>query len=192
MGVLIAATSLLSSNDIPRLLVTFLFAVGALLAVLSILANESQRSYYRAARELKGTIEDRLDLKELALATTPGMGSRINRLGRVGTFLKIMLVAIAAVDLVGAGIGLEQTLSEESAPHLTQVLVRADSAAAYSALVIASGVTPLVTKRIEPGENLAPIALEPGSYQALLLGDRVCRRPLEVRSGAVQLARIAC
>ena len=107
VGVLIAAATIFSSDDVPRALVALLFLIGALLALLSILANESQHSYYRSARTLKQELETELNLKEVALATTPGMGSRFGRIGRVRTFLKIMLIAIALVDLAGAAFAVD-------------------------------------------------------------------------------------
>lgn len=76
IGVLIAAATLLASESLPRALVGLVFGLGALLAGLSFLANNTQHSYYKAARELKEKLEDRLQLGEFALQTTPGMGSR--------------------------------------------------------------------------------------------------------------------
>ncbi len=83
VGVLIAAATMFSSKDVPRVLVAVLFFVGALLAALSFLANDVQHRYYQSARERKRAIEDALELKDLALATTPGMGSPLARLGKV-------------------------------------------------------------------------------------------------------------
>ena len=99
VGVLIASATMFSSGDVPPELVAVLFFVGTLLAGLSFLANGVQHGYYQAARNRKHDLENRLDLREVALTTTPGMGSEVSRLGRVGAFLKVMLVAIALADL---------------------------------------------------------------------------------------------
>lgn len=74
-------TLLSTSSSVPRGIIALVFLVGALLAVLSILANRTQHGYYRAAREVKGRLEGELRLGDRALTTTPGMGSPLNRVG---------------------------------------------------------------------------------------------------------------
>jgi hypothetical protein len=74
VGVLVAGATLLASDKAPRALVGLVFMLGALLASLSFLANDTQSGYYHAARDLKKRLEERLDLGGGALATTPGHG----------------------------------------------------------------------------------------------------------------------
>jgi hypothetical protein len=196
IGVLIAASTLVASHKIPRLLVAAVFLVGLLLALLSILANETQTSYYHSARDLKRRLEDRLDIRELALATTPGMGSSIRRLGRVGTFLKIMLAAIALTDLIGAGlIAHEQWW--ESAPHRTVVVLTPGSpdrfaSGARPTVVVARNGQVIATREPSTRGAYHSIELEAGRYDLWTASSQRCRATLLVRDAPVQLAVPPC
>jgi hypothetical protein len=65
------------------------------------LANETQHDYYRAARAHKAELEKSLDLGELALSTTRGMGGAARRWGSVTILVRGMLSFLALGDAVG-------------------------------------------------------------------------------------------
>jgi hypothetical protein len=196
IGVLVAATTMLASQDVPRVLVALVFGLGALLAFLSFLANDTQRGYYHAAREVKKKLEGDLDLAGSAIATTPGMGSRVARLGRVGTFLKTMLVAIACVDLVGAGISVADAAGTDSKAAARQVVVRlqaAQRARSEPAVVVVSHDNKAIATRTGlAGEPLRPIGLDPGHYRVSVIGSRLCSRAVSVSSAPLQLVDVTC
>jgi len=102
VGLLVAAVGLLSAaRSAPDGMIAAVFAAGALMAALSLVANRVQHGYYRSARDAMRCAQRRLEL-DPPLATTPGMGSRLERPGRVRSFLAIMLVTLACTDLAGA------------------------------------------------------------------------------------------
>lgn len=190
LGLLVAAATLLASHKVPRLLVAAVFLVGLLLAVLSILANETQTSYYHSARDLKKQIEDKLGIGEFALATTPGMGSGIGRLGKVGTFLRIMLAAIALTDLIGAGL-IAHRQWFESSPHRVVVVLSRTRDPERTVVVAQRGQ---VVAAREPSASGAyrSVKLEPGQYELWAASQHECRKPLLVSSAPVQLAGPPC
>jgi hypothetical protein len=196
IGVLVAGATLLASNGLPEALVGLVFVMGALLATMSFLANDSQHSYYKAARETKERLEEKLELGDVALRTTPGMGSGIARLGRVSTFLKTMLVAIALVDLVGAGISLHDVLEE--APVLPQARVvvripRLDRSPLGTVVVISDGNGHIVSSsRAAPPRIIKPFALDPGRYEVSVLSRRICTQAMDVSTAPLQLVVVAC
>lgn len=196
VGVLIAAATMFSSEDVPRALVAVLFLIGALLALLSSLANEAQHSYYRAARALKSKLEKQLGLEDLALATTPGMGSSFKRLGRVRTFLKIMLVAIAIVDLGGAAFAIEDATADPKSrpPSPRTVLIHLESAKArsWNALVVSRGEKVVESRRLPPQAGRLLLEVPPGHYLVSLAGRSLCQRTIEVDRNSLQLATLAC
>lgn len=110
IAVLVAGIGLLSRpSPGPAGLIAAVFGLGALLAVLSMLANDTQHRYYRRARDRMQHAGELAGMASVSISTTPGMagvGSRgresppkLGRLGRVQTFLRIMLVALAVIDL---------------------------------------------------------------------------------------------
>ncbi|HET7444154.1 MAG TPA: hypothetical protein VFJ57_05795 [Solirubrobacterales bacterium] len=194
IGVLIAALSLFSSDRAPQWLVALLFLVGALLAFLSIMANETQHGYYTAARQQKANLEARLGLKETALATTPGMGSAAKRLGRVGTFLKTMLIAIAVVDLAGGVV----LLTEEAASGAKKVAVvvkvrtQNSNSSLPTTVAVSDDSQLLATRTLDEQDSAKPIRLEPGSYQLWANGRADCSRRLDVSQVPFQAVTLAC
>jgi hypothetical protein len=196
IGVLVAGATLLASQDVPRALVALVFVLGALLAFLSFLANDTQSGYYHAARDLKKKLEKDLELEDSAIATTPGMGSGIARLGRVGTFLKTMLVAIACVDLVGASLSVADAVDTDSNATGSQVAVRViGQSPAYAGpifVVVSRDNKVLATRSGSAGKAMRPISLDPGRYQVSVAGSELCSKPLNVSSTPLQLARVAC
>jgi hypothetical protein len=193
IGVLVAAATLLASEDLPRALVGLVFGLGALLASLSLLANNTQHSYYKSARGLKEKLEDQLQLGEFALRTTPGMGSKLERLGRVGTFLKTMLVAIAFVDIVGAGISAHAAFdSDPRPPNLVKVVMRLPGTEREFTAVISQGGKVIAARTIAADEQMKPLSLEPGKYRVSILGRSICTEEMEVTTAPLQLTNIAC
>ena len=194
VGILIAAATLFSSEDVPRALVALLFVIGALLAGLSVLANEAQHNYYRSARDLKGDLERRLALGELAIVTTPGMGSRLGQLGRVLTFMKIMLVTIALVDLGGAAFVIDDALatSEQEPARTVLIRVAVRQQQAWSGMVISRAREPVETRRLRSGTQALLFELQPGPYLISLAGSNLCRRKIEIGDQPLQLMTIRC
>jgi hypothetical protein len=195
--VLVAAATLLSAHKVPRGLIGLLFVVGALLAGLSILANKTQHSYYVSARKLKAKLEKRLGLGEVALQTTPGMGSGIARLGRVGTFLTVMLVAIGLVDLVGAGLAFGVGTSEDAdTTRRVEVVARLPAAAAAgfaTTVVAADGEgTPVQSRELGGRVDARPFRLLPGDYTFWVAGRTLCRRPVSVAEAPLMIVRLHC
>lgn len=178
VGVLIAAATLLTANDIPRGLVALVFGVGALLAVLTVLANETQHGYYQAAREVKTGLEAELGISDHALATTPAMGSRIKRLGRVGTFLRVMLIGLAVVDAIGVGISIQQARDTKNSPVRVAFKPRFSGARnpAPATLVVSRGSKVTVSRTIKDRGVTPAIALVPGRYVVSLLRREICTR----------------
>lgn len=113
-AILVAGVGLVQSDaDLPRLVEAVPFMIGAFVALLAIAANLTQKDYYLAARDTKSTLERRLGLGDLAIRTTPGMGSRrIRRLGRVTTFQVVVLIALGVADVFGATASLAREPAE--------------------------------------------------------------------------------
>lgn len=193
IGVLVAATTLLASQDVPRGVVALVFCLGTLLAVLSILANNTQSGYYHAARDLKKELEAKLELDQFAIATTPGMGSPITRLGRVGTFLKIMLIAIACVDLVGAGVAIAKARESHEGDEVSQVVFKAPKRRTTAVTVVVSRNGEVVaTRRGTDGNQLKAVSLEPGRYRVWIAGQQLCSQPVDISTTPLQVVAITC
>lgn len=80
---------------------TLVFALGAVIALLSLVVVRVQHSYYRAARAHLRTVETTLHVPEdQRLNTTATMGNRRRRIA-VTQVVNIILVAIAVSDAVG-------------------------------------------------------------------------------------------
>jgi hypothetical protein len=198
VGVLIAALTLVSADDVPRALVALLFGIGALLAGLSVLANETQHTYYRSARNLKQELEQRIELEELAIVTTQGMGSTLRQLGRVRTFMKIMLIAIGLVDLGGAAFVIDdaQSASDDAGEPPRAVLIHVatvdGTADSWSALVLSRAGEPARTRRLKGRSHSALFSLRPGEYRVALGGRILCERKIEIGHRPLQLVTLRC
>jgi hypothetical protein len=79
----------------------WVFGSGLLIVGLSLLAMVTQHQYYRAARDGKTMLETQLNLGELAVRTTPGMGSPRERPLTVRTATLIMLGILGVGDAAG-------------------------------------------------------------------------------------------
>ncbi|HEX8689800.1 MAG TPA: hypothetical protein VF729_06115 [Solirubrobacterales bacterium] len=197
IGVLVAASTLLTSEDLPKALVALVFGLGALLAVLSLLANNSQHGYYQAARQLKEDLESELELGEHALRTTPGMGSKVQRLGRVRTFLGTMLVAIAFVDLTGAGLAVFRAIDTDDVNDPSSMVVIRATGPGFQhepglTLVVSRDGEVIATRAANTGRGIGPFELDPGRYRVSALGRAVCTEGIEVSEAPLQLATVRC
>lgn len=103
LGVLVAATGLLSASKPRAELIAALFVLGAILAGVAAYANQIQHGYYRRTREVKRALEERLELGDLALQSTPGMADpNAGRTPvRVRHALTGFLAALGLADLLG-------------------------------------------------------------------------------------------
>jgi hypothetical protein len=78
------------------------FFVGVVSAILAAAVTKVQHGYYRTARDRMIRFESLLNLKaELQVDTTPTMGGRIKRIGRITTMLYIVFALTAVLDVVG-------------------------------------------------------------------------------------------
>jgi hypothetical protein len=71
-----------------------------------MLATHTQIGYYHAARRQMQRLAENLELGELSLRTTPGLGATVRRLGRVTTFQFTILALLGAADLAGGIVAL--------------------------------------------------------------------------------------
>lgn len=195
VAILLAAVTLLStSTSLPREVIALVFLVGAGLATASILANRTQHGYYRAARDVKGRLETQLGLDDLALSTTPGMGSRFGRLGQVRTFLSIMLAALVAVNLTGFVVCLAKAADGGSAAvraivHV--VLPAGTSPVDVSPLVVSRGERVIRSAELDRRASVF-MSLEPGWYRASIFTTKVCAGSIRVTSVPLQSTRLDC
>jgi hypothetical protein len=103
VAIFAAATGILQlAKSTVGALVAGVYLAGAICCGLALVATRVQQGYYQAARDHKADIESKLELGPLSLATTPGMGSPFRRLGKVTTFISVMLSLLAAIDLAGS------------------------------------------------------------------------------------------
>lgn len=100
----------LSPDDGPPL-AGIVFAAGLVLAWLGRLVVETQHDYYRAARERLQRVEGMLELEELSLRTTPGMGSVYRRRISVKAALLLVFTILLVLDSIGVGYSLWLLLS---------------------------------------------------------------------------------
>jgi hypothetical protein len=94
------------------ILVAIAYVVGTAIALLGSKVVAQTHEHYRAARDHFQEVERRLGLDKtgLALSTTPGMvGNTGGRRMRVTTAARLVLWALAALDLVSAVVALWPT-----------------------------------------------------------------------------------
>lgn len=115
-------------------LTTCVFAVGVFTALFALIATDTQRGYYQAARDHMKSVAKALEIEGWSTRTTPGQGGSAPRLMKVTTAVSVLFVIIAVVDLVGAAFA-----SRHSLPTL---------AASAGALVVVAGTALALKKRI--------------------------------------------
>ena len=190
-ALLAAAVGLRVSTDLPRLPLVALYGAAAIVAFLALFANATQTSYYRAARDKKQRIEEQLDLGDLALATTPAMGSGRKRLGRVRTFQYTMVVVLLAISVVG---GVEAIFADPTPERVdTMLTVVTDAAGPLPVAVAPEGEADVEARaRARPGVPVR-LTLEPGDYRvAVLVEEAVCEDKLEVTNEPMNVAQLDC
>jgi hypothetical protein len=166
IGVLLAATTLLASQDVPRGLVALVFGLGTLLAALSILANNTQSGYYHAARDLKKGLETKLELDGFA---------------------------IACVDLIGAGVAIANAHESHGGQAVSQVVFKTPNHRTTAVTIVVSRNGEVVaTRRGAGGGQLGALGLKPGRYQVWIAGRRLCSQPIDVSTTPLQLIEVGC
>jgi hypothetical protein len=184
----------LLSSSIPLGVPIAVFGLGVVSTVAAILANRTQHGYYRNVRDAKRTLEDRLGLGDLALATTPGMGGRHWRLARVATFQTLILSALLAADLVGLVAGVREAVKSPAAPTIElamRVVVKRGASIRSFPLVlvragkIEAGATP------RPGE-LVLLRVRPGRYTLSALTPSPCSAAAVVTKAPLQSLVVRC
>lgn len=103
LGILGLATGLLRLDDerLSAIVGTGLYFTGVICCILALVAGSVQRSYYRQTKTHKARIEALLGLGDLAIRTTPGMGSTARRLAKVTTFHNAILSILLLLDCTG-------------------------------------------------------------------------------------------
>lgn len=196
----------LYGGDVPRAVPVALFATGAAVSGLAVLAGNTQRTYYRSTRDLKARLEAALDLGDFAILPTPGMvgAGDAGRRGRVGRqrasvkvtdaqkYMMIGLVVAHAVGLVATSRAADPRGMAENGVILA---VRATSRAGTSpgTTVVASVGSTL--KRVETSADGSPtlLRLTPGTYEVSALTDRLCPpQRVEVSAKPLQLLTLRC
>lgn len=101
-GFLAAGIGLLQAvKGTLNILVALVFFSGLAACIFSILAGEVQHAYYRSARDAKARIEGRLELGDLSIRTTSGMGGPVHIFGTVLSYNRFLLGVLAAADIGG-------------------------------------------------------------------------------------------
>jgi len=184
---------LLSADRGPSSLPVVVFALGAVSALISILASTTQHDYYRNVRDRKAELEKRLGLGDLAIKTTQGMGGLRERLASVTTFQKLILGALLCADLAGSAAALDDAWRPP--PPKAAVVARLDVTAANDSrtvqLVFAQDGQ-LVASASGTRTRNAILRLEPGTYNVSVLGRRLCVRSVTVTDAPLQSLTVRC
>lgn len=78
-----------------------LYLAGAVCCLMALVAGRVQQSYYRQAKTHKARLEEALELGDLAIKTTPGMGGTARRIAKVTTFHTAIISLLLLLDLGG-------------------------------------------------------------------------------------------
>lgn len=187
--------SLTTRSDVLTGGVVALCAASAGVAVLALFANATQTSYYLATRDAKAKLEVEIGLSDLAIATTPEMGSTRKRLGKVKTFHTVMLVLLIVASAATAiATVLDQQTDHPAPPVRVAVTVPAAQRGSHP-LVISErrhGDAHVVKATTATGTAPTVLDLKPGSYEASVLLSKVCVRSFRVSNEPLQEIEIAC
>lgn len=171
-----------------------MFLVGAVIAVVSILATTVQHDYYRNIRDQKEQLERRLGVSTTAIATTRGMGGKRQRIARVTTLQILMLSAMAITDLTGLGAGILQVVRSEPAAKVqvvAQVVLGERPKPESIPMVLSQHGAIVATASPRPREMVA-LEITPGRYEVFALAGRVCKRTATITSVPLQRLVIRC
>jgi hypothetical protein len=194
VAILVAGVGLLSAEHIPVAVSVVVFLAGAASALISILANQTQHDYYKNVRDLKRDIENRLELGDLAVATTLGMGGMRGRIARVTTFQNLILGALLAADLAGVGVSVGQAMQATPDPKIALVarVVGHHDPPRSVPLVLSRRGRIAVTATLNPTETVT-LRLRPGRYQvAVFAAGRLCKSTVSVTTTPLQSLAIRC
>jgi len=102
VGIIGISTGILqiAKGDVGYLTAGLYFA-GLVCCGLSLAASYTQHGYYRSIRDHKANLEKALQLNTHGIRTTAGMGGRVARLGKVTTFLNVLMVVLAMMNVAG-------------------------------------------------------------------------------------------
>ncbi len=81
------------------ILVGFIYLVGVFFSIFSILALQSQRKFYRAARDQKQWFEDQLDLGAAAITPAEHSTTKMSKVWTFKAFVNFMFVLLGALNL---------------------------------------------------------------------------------------------
>lgn len=103
VAILGLATGLLRIEDrtLSAVVGTGLYFAGTVCCVLALFAGTVQRSYFRQTKAHKAKLEELLELGDLAIKTTPGMGGPARRIAKVTTFHNAIISILLVLDLGG-------------------------------------------------------------------------------------------
>ena len=81
------------------ILVGLIYLVGVFFSIFSILALQSQRKFYRAARDQKQWFEDQLDLGAAAITPAEHSTTKMSKVWTFKFFVNFMFVLLGALNL---------------------------------------------------------------------------------------------
>lgn len=196
-AVFAAGVALVTSSTESEGLAIAVFFTGVVICVLALFATSTQHGYYKAARDVKARLEERLEMGDAALTTTPGMGSPVRRLlGRVTTLQRVMLVALLAANVVGALFAVEVFDDAGGPVRSTAVEVVGRISPAVNPgrdrlRVVVSKDGKAVAKASGSDGEFA-LRLPPGDYRVWTLLDRICVDPVRVTEQPLQVLTMRC
>lgn len=207
-ALLVAGTSLAAASPrVPDAVPLVTFGAGALVSVLAWLATNTQHGYYRNARDTKARLEEELQLGKFALTTTPSMGAQAgearwwrksktgravtrtaDRVGRVQTFQKVMLAALAIGNAVGVVAVLDGRHDPTLAPSVVGVLPSSSFADAF--VVVASDGDRVEQRAEVADDGSFRLSLAEGRHRLSVASadGKVCTASVAVTEDPVQLA----
>lgn len=106
----------------------------------------------------------------------------------------IMLIAIAAVDLVGLGISLEKAVSDDPSTVRASVQVTLPERfpPGSASPVVVSRDREIIVSKVLSSEGQAFLGLRPGTYRFSIHAGEICSRIVEVTSQPLQVVSLDC
>jgi hypothetical protein len=118
-AIIAAAITLLGQAKLPAL-AGLVFAIGLVVALLSILGTDTQHGYYRDTKNAKQQLERQLGIADLTLVKTKPTGSRYRRFGSVTRFNFVILSLLAVLDGAGVAYILVSAVRPDTTPAITK------------------------------------------------------------------------
>lgn len=182
---------MLASTRVPAGVPIVVFLVGIASAIMSMLANKTQHDYYKNVRDRKNELERRLQLGDIALATTRGMGGIRKRIARITTLQQFILMALLVADLVGIGVSGAEALESSAAPKVAVAVSVATRSRTAVPVVLSRGGRAVATLTLTSGETVM-VMVRPGTYQAAVVARQLCKRRVTLSSAPLQLLHVNC